>query len=120
MSSDMMPVPKAPPPDIQKNIMGILSSASIKEARALYDTGADNMTTNDPFLIHNLRLLPKNKWTTLYNAGKNAHFSQFGGESRLQLKSGKIKTIKMRLTMTMSITVVDPTKLKDSEQNLRL
>ena len=109
----MMPVPKAPPPDIQKNIMSISSSASIKETRALYDTGADDMTTNDPFIIHNLRLLPKHEWTTLYDAGKNAHFSQFGGESKLNLKSGKIKTIKMRLTMTMSITVVDPTKLRD-------
>ena len=112
----MMPVPKAPPPDILQNIMGVSSSASIKETRTLYDTGADDMTTNDLCIIHNLRWLPKNEWTTLYDAGKKAHFSQFGGESQLRLKSGKIKTIKMRLTMTMSIIVVHLTKLKDPER----
>lgn len=112
MSRDVMPVPKEPPPDIQVNA-SISSCKSTKATRALYDTGADDMTTNDPFIIHHLRLLPKNEWTTLFDAGKKAHFSQYGGESKLILKSGKIKVIRMRLTMTMSITVVDPTKLKD-------
>ena len=79
MSGDVMLVPKAPPPDNQPNIMSISSSASIKETCASYDTGADDMTTNNPFIIHDLRLLPQNEWTTLYDAGKKAHFPQFGG-----------------------------------------
>ena len=117
MSSDVMLVPKAPPPDKsdeQRIIANISRCADREKTCALYDTGADDMTTNDPFIIHGLRLLPKDEWTTLYDAGKRPHFSQYGGESMLRMNSGKIKTIKMRLTMTMSITVVDPTKLKNS------
>ena len=48
-----------------------LSFMRSRATRGLYDTGADDCTTNDPFIIHDLSLLPEGQRTTLYDAGKN-------------------------------------------------
>ena len=124
MSSDVMPTIQlllppvvAPEPPPSTSVMKISTSRMLQKAlekntRALYDSGADDNTTNDPFIIFNLRLLSKDKWTTLYDAGKTPHFSKYGGESYLRLKNGQLKTVAMRLTPSMKITAIDPSKLK--------
>jgi len=76
MSSDIMPISQLlPPPDVAPepppstsivriSTEKVLQRALDKNTRALYDSGADDNTTNDPFIIFNLRVLPKEKWTT--------------------------------------------------------
>ena len=71
MSSDVMLVQKAPPPDKSDElriITNISNSADREKTCALYDTGADDMITNDPFIIHGLQLLLKDdrKKTTFF------------------------------------------------------
>ena len=88
-----------------------------KATRALHDTGADDCTTNNPFILHNLRLLPEDNWLTLYDAGHNPHLSKYSGNAKLCLASGEIKEFFMRYTPTMPVTVIDVSKMrKDAEK----
>ena len=49
--------------------------------RGIYDNGADECTTNDPYIIHDLALLPASERVTLYDAAgkKNPHYNVYGG-----------------------------------------
>ena len=93
----------------------LVQKAVGKVTRALYDSGADDHTTNEPFIIFKLHLLPREEWTTLYDAGKKPHVTRYGGESYLRMKSGKMKSIRMRFTPSMRIAAIDPSKLKDRD-----
>jgi len=85
------------PPPVDRQIVassikdGLIQKATRKVTRGLYDSGVDDHTTNDPFIIFKLWLLPKQDWTTLYNVGKKPHVSRYGGELYLRMKSGKMK-----------------------------
>jgi hypothetical protein len=85
-----------------------------RQTRGLYDTGADENTTNDPFIIHNLRLLDEKERITLYDAGSHGHVNKYGGESILNVGNGKMKTIPMKFTPSLKVTAIDPSKLKMS------
>ena len=94
MSSDVMPIEPEPPP-----LFSALMSLSIvnpnalirsehrryfdKNTRALHDTGADDCTTDNPYIIFSLQLLPMHLWIKLYDAGRNVHHSKYGGYSFL-------------------------------------
>ena len=85
----------------------------MKMTRALHDTGADDCTTNNPFILHDLHLLPESNWLTLHDAGHNPHLSKYGGTAKLHLESGQIKEFFMRYTPTMPVTVIDVSKMRD-------
>lgn len=85
---------------------------SLATSHGLDDTGADDNTTHDMSIIHDLRLLPKEQWTHFKDAGKHAHVSKYGGYAVLQLDHppGTFKRIPMRYTPSLPITVVNFTK----------
>ena len=126
MSSDVMPIEPEPPPG--KSILKLFkpnhdSNKLLinpqdhryyeKNTRGLHDTGADDCTTDDPYIIFNLQVLPKHLWIELYDAGKNLHISRYGGISYLRMRDGSMKKFLMRYTPSMRITVVDMSKLRD-------
>jgi len=117
-----MPAVAPEPPPVDRQIVvssikdGLIRKATRKVTRGLYNSGADDHTTNDPFIIFKLQLLPKQDWTTLYDAGKKPHVSRYGGESYLRMKSGKMKYFRMRFTHSMKITAIDPSKLKNRDK----
>ena len=125
MSSDVVPIEPEPPPTTQ-SIIAIQNSPNClipssdyryyeKITRALYDTGADDCTTDNPYIIFDLGPLPQSLWITLYDAGRNAHHSRFGGWSILRLCDGSLKRFFMRYTPSMRITAVDISKLRDPD-----
>ena len=72
--------------DITQKDLSILTKFSLspmKATRALHDTGADDCTTNNPFILHDLQLLPEDNWLTLHDAGHNPHLSKYGGTAKL-------------------------------------
>jgi len=76
-----LPPDVAPEPPPSTSIMRIstekvLQRALNKNTRVLYDSGADDNTTNDPFIIFNLHILHREKWTTLYGAWKTPQFME--------------------------------------------
>lgn len=120
-----MPIEPEPPPTIQ-SIVAIQSSTNClippsdhryyeKITRALYDTGADDCTTDNPYIIFDLGPLPRSSWITLFDAGRNAHHSRFGGWSILRLRDGTLKRFFMRYTPSMRITAVDISKVRDPD-----
>ena len=84
-------------------------------SHGLDDTGADDNTTHDMSIIHDLRLLPENQWTKFKDAGKHPHVSKYGGYSIVQLDHppGSFKRVPMRYTPSLPITVVNFTKFRD-------
>ena len=127
MSSDVMPIEPEPPPE-PSPVPSIfnLSRANYdllirpehrkyynKVTKALHDTGADDCTTDDPYVIFNLQLLPNHLWINLYDAGRNVHHSKFGGFSFLRMRDGSMKKFLMRYTPSMRITAIDISKLRD-------
>ena len=124
MSSDVMPIEPEPPP-----LSSALMSLSIvdpnalirsehrgyydKNTRALHDTGVDDCTTDNPYIIFSLQLLPMHLWIKLYDAGRNVHHSKYGGFSFLLMRDGSMKKFMMRYTPTMKITAIDISKLRD-------
>ncbi len=88
-----MPIDPEPPPT--KFICSATSLDTIlqRDTRALYDSGADDNTTNNPFIIHNLRLLPRQLWTRLKDAGQNEHLSRYGGECHLRDIKGTLSRL---------------------------
>ena len=100
MSSDVVPIDPEPPPTT-RSIVAIQSPNCLippsayryfeKITRALYDTGADDCTTDNPYIIFDLGPLPRSSWITLYDAGRNAHHSRFGGWSILPMRDGNLK-----------------------------
>ncbi|GFH55451.1 hypothetical protein CTEN210_11927 [Chaetoceros tenuissimus] len=84
-------------------------------SHGLDDTGADDNTTHDQSIIHDLRLLPEDQWTKFKDAGKHPHVSKYGGYSLVQLDHppGSFKRIPMRYTPSLPITVVNFTKFRD-------
>ena len=84
-----------------------------RATRGLYDTGADDCTTNDPFIIHDLVLLPSSERITLYDAGKNPHENLYGGYAIIFDEKGKRKKIPMKYTPSLKVTVIDPSKLRN-------
>ncbi len=100
-----------PPPTICA--ASSLSTILSHDTRALYDTGADDNTTDNPFIIHNLRLLPRTMWSRLHDAGQREHVSKYGGECKIRDIKGHVLTRFMRFTPSMGITVVDQSKLRD-------
>ena len=124
MTSVAVPIEPEPPPVSLPNIKHIYtvssSSQSIslnswrrKVVRALDDTGADDNTTNVPFIIHGLRLLPRQDWLLLRDAGGKLHLSMWGGDSYCQLCDGSMKKVMMRFTPTLPVTVADLTKFRN-------
>ena len=83
--------------------------------RGLYDTGADECTTNDPYIIHNLELLPVPERVTLFFAGKNPHYNFYGGYAILKDSDGEDMKIKMMYTPTLKVTAVDPSKFRNEK-----
>jgi len=114
MSSDVVPKVKL------KYIHSITSDAHSSDlmsrykrpTRGLYDTGADDNTTDDPFIIHNLRRLDANERVTLYDAGSHKHTNDFGGEGILRDQNGKDKIIFLKYTPSLKVTAIDPSKLR--------
>ena len=115
-----MPIEPEPPPfqlcvaSVRKSIVDILA----KNTCALYDTGADDNTTDNPFIIHNLHLLPRTQWTRLHDAGQREHLSKYGGFAYLKHENGCLLKRFMRFTPSMGITVVDQFKLRDNSRKL--
>ena len=70
-----MPIEPEPPPFLSTvNAIVYPSDKSLKsilqrQVCGLYDTGADDNTTNNPFVLHELALLPRNRWSRLHDAG---------------------------------------------------
>ena len=92
-----------------------------RATRGLYDTRADECTTNDPYIIHDLAILPASERVTLFDAGKNPHYNFCGGYAILKSSRGQ-KRIKIKYTPTLRVTAIDPSKfcntlLKCLEEN---
>ena len=79
-----------------------------RATRGLYDTGADECTTNDPYIVHDLAVLPASERVTLFDAGKNPHYNFYGGYAILNECNGKQKRVPIMYTPSLRVTAIDP------------
>ena len=86
-----------------------------RATRGLYDTGADECTTNDPYIIYDLAVLLASERVTLYDAGKNPHYNFYGGYVLVKECNGKQKCIRIKkYTPTLKkVTAIDPSKFQN-------
>ena len=85
-----------------------------RATRGLYDTGADECTTNDPYIVHDLAVLPASERVTLFDAGKNPHYNFYGGYAILNGCDGKQKRIPIKYTPSLRVTAIDPSKFRNT------
>ena len=85
-----------------------------RATRGLYDTGADECTTNDPYIVHDLAVLPASERLTLFDAGKNPHYNFYGGYAILGGCNGRQKRIPIKYTPSLRVTAIDPSKFRDT------
>ena len=86
----------------------------IRATRGLYDTGADECTTNDPYIVHDLAVLPASERVTLYDASKNKNYNFYGGYAILNKCNGKQKRIPIKYTPSLRVTAIDPSKFHNT------
>ncbi len=83
-----------------------------KLTQTLHDTGADDCTTNNSFILHDLHVLDLKDWFTLHDAKHNPPLSKHGGTAKWTLEDGSAKAFFMRYTPSMPVTVIDVTKMQ--------